>query len=447
MREKLVLNFLLAFIICLPANSQSIYRLKYKLPGANDIVTYDAFFVSYDNGSGFIRVNYRSPAGNSNTVVEMEIQQQYAADKDGVTDTTKFFYEGMDPKFIKGDPKIKFTPVTFWFKINPETNLYDPSGVSVAAGDKAVNFLSAEFLRSQDITKDMALLFFTEQDDFYINLLGPKSKGGMLTAEERKTRLFLLVVASTNDSSIGTSCLSDGRKSVQTFSDVADFLGIRKMIDTVYGDRYNKTTVVNEIAKINPAPNDIVIFYYSGHGFTDEKKKNKDFPFLDLRDPLIRPRADPTTQTLNIQDIYDIIDKKGARFNLVLSDCCNDAVEAINTTGIPPPRGKGSGVKWNFENVKALFMNQQRLSLLMTAASKGERASSNNNFGGFFSHFFLSSMTTYLGPDKGNPSWIQVMADAQKQTIFKANHTYCPLPSLPLNVCHQTPRLLLPSLN
>jgi hypothetical protein len=436
MKIKFSLIFLLAFASCLSANAQSIYRIKYKSPDKKDTVTYDAFFVRYDNGGGFVRVSYTSPVTKKNVLTEMEIQEQYALDKNGMPDTTNLLYEGINPKLIAGDSKIKFAPVTFWFKTDTAYN-YEFLGVTASpaspAPDKS-NFLSAEFIKAADLTKSLVSLFFTPKDQFYNNLLGTKSKGSMLTIEERKTKLYLIVVSSTYDSSLGISCINDGQKTVQTFTDVADFLGIKKVIDTIYGDRYNKTSVVDAINKIHPDSNDIVVFYYSGHGFTDPLKKDKNYPFLDLRDPRIRPKPKPTTQTLNIQDIYDTISKKGARFNLVLSDCCNTEVITKKTNATPPPKPKGSGMKWNFDNVKTLFMNKERLSLLMTAATKGEEALSQDAFGSFFTHYFLSSMTTYLGPEKGNANWLLVMADAQKQTIFKAGTAKL----------RQTPKLMLP---
>jgi hypothetical protein len=436
MNIKFVLPCLLAIIACLTVNGQSIYRIKYKSPDKKDTITYDAFFVRYDNGGGFVRVSYTYPVSKKKGMIEMEIQEQYALDKNGMTDTSNLLYEGMNPKLIAGDSKIKFVPVTFWFKTDTAYN-YEFQGVTNSPTSPAPgknNFLSSEFIKSTDLTKDLVLLFFTPKDQFYNNLFGNKSKGGMLTIEERKTKLFLVVISSTKDSSLGISCINDGRKTVETFSDVADFLGIKKVIDTIYGDRYNKTSVVDAINKIQPDSNDIIVFYYSGHGFTDPLKKDKIYPFLDLRDPLIRPKPKPTTQTLNIQDIYDTISKKGARFNLVISDCCNTEVITKKTTATPPPKPKGSGMKWNFDNVKTLFMNKERLSLLMTAATKGEEALSQDAFGSFFTHYFLSSLTTYLGPEKGNANWLMVMADAQKQTIFKAGTAKL----------RQTPKMMLP---
>jgi hypothetical protein len=257
MKVKIFFCFLLTFVICQSANSQSIYRLKYKSPVPDDTVTYDAFFAIYDNGGGFVRVNFTSPENNKDVRVEMEIQEQYAEDNNGAIDTSKLIYEVIKTTIKKGDTATAFTPVSFWFKMNTENNLFEPGGFAVLTRDAAGSpgsFLSARFLTNLDSIKRTASLFFTREDEFYKNLTAPKSRGDILTTEEKKTKLFLTIVASTNDEDIGASCLKDARKAIETFDSIAKFLGIREnmVIDTVYGDKYSKKNVLGAINKINP---------------------------------------------------------------------------------------------------------------------------------------------------------------------------------------------------
>lgn len=429
MRSKFLTSLLSFLILQLSVSSQTIYRLSYKAPGLADTTIYDALFIRYDNGSGIVRVNYLKPGTGTRVKAALKILENYAQLKDGTIDTGKLVYTSSAPEIIEGDSKIKITPLSFWFRLSTDNN-YEPWGVS-SSPDYPLSgpdqFISASFVKSTDLTKDLLLNFFTEKDDFYTNLFGLRSKGGMLTNEEKKTRIFLMVVASTKDTSLGTSPLTDSRKVVQLFADMAEFLGIRKnmVIDTIFGDRYNKKTVDSLLKKRTPSPADLFIFYYAGHGFSQKAQAKKQFPYIDLRDPLIRPRPKPETQAMNMQDIFDQVCKKGARFNLVISDCCNDEVLAKKVSGPPPPQPKGSGVKWNWNNVKALFMSKEKVALLLTAASKGELACGTDNFGGFFTHYLLSSLTTYLGPDRSNPKWVQLTGEAQLQTMLKASSLKC----------------------
>ena len=451
MRAMIISTFLLLFTLSFIGHSQDIYRLKYNSPDAKDSTAYDAFFSLSANGSGLVRI---MPVNNKNFTVEMEIEESYAQDKDGMPDLNYVVYEGMNARVVMGDRSIRFSPVKFWFKINPE-NYFDPWAVTISTENSVPtkrNLLSVEFIKSQDLGKSKALIssFFKDTSAYYKNLFGPKSRGGMLTPDEkRSTHLYLVVVASTNDTTLQPNCLIDARKVINMFSEIANsVLGLLPRnihIDSIFGNNYSRANVEIALKKI-PATNknnNLVVFYYSGHGFHNKKFPNKIYPFFDLRDPTKQKfYKDLETQTLNVQDIYDTILTKGARFNLVLSDCCNDTVAAPKKKGLQPPGHRGL-TRANFDNVKALFMNKQPVNLLMTAASIDEEAIVTPSFNSYFTYFFLQSLATYVSPEKGFPTWPQVMAAAQSQTMRQVNS----LPCKEKTKCpKQTPRALIPGL-
>ncbi len=432
MRACLVSIFLLLFANSFIVHSQDIYLLKYRSPDTTDKNTYNAFFSLSPNGTGIARIK---PVNNNNLTVEMTFQEQYATDKDGMPDTTQLVYQGMDPVIVKGNKNINFAPVIFWFKINRE-NLFDPWAVTTVSEKPAPaenNLLSAEFIKNQDLlkNKDLVAGFFADTSAYYKNLF-VRSRGGTLSpAERRNTHMYLVVVASTNDTTLQPNCLIDAQKVVNMFSEISNtVMGLSPgnfHLDTIYGNNYSRANVEAALKKIpgSNKNNNLVIFYYSGHGFHNKKFPNKKFPFFDLRDPTKKKfYKDLETQTLNVQDIYDTIIKKGNRFNLVLSDCCNDTVAAPKKPGLKPPGHKGLA-KANIDNVKALFMNKQPVNLLMTAASIDEEAIVTPSFNSYFTYFFLQSLTTYLGPEKGFPSWAQVFSAAQLQTIKQVNGLPC----------------------
>ncbi len=120
----------------------------------------------------------------------------------------------------------------------------------------------------------------------------------------------------------------------------------------IFGKEFSKINVDNAINAISPGPADIVVFYYSGHGFSNIKDKYS-FPYLDLRDKSFQTYGG--AYTLNIEDIYNRIRAKGARLNLVFSDCCNSdpSQSSIITSDVAGTRS--SSIGWNINNCKALF--------------------------------------------------------------------------------------------
>lgn len=439
MKKKLISSLILCLILVAAGvqgvQAQAAYSFSFRLPGGSDSTVYQSFMLINATGSGFIRIS------NGKQRMEASVQEEYAL-SGNEPDTTTLLYKTSNPTSISNWTKLP-EPFTIWFKQQPATSSFEPAGITpssqtaLTGGDQ---FISAYFLEQKNITRELLLRFFTEKDAFYDNLFGTKSKGGSLSPEERKTKLFLLVVASSLDSTIGPACLKDAKLAEKTFANVADVLKIRLVSDTVLGSNYSKKSVEQALEKIQPVANrDIVIFYYSGHGFKNDAIPGKEFPFLDLRDPRLGKGPDPRQHTLNIEDIYNKLQKKKARLTIVISDCCNDEIVQKRRETTPPPKGKNTGFKWSFDNVKTLFMTPENTSFLVTAASKDERAGSMNSFGSIFTNYFFSSLGTAASPQNTAPFWEQVLAEAQLQTIVRVSNAVCRKPP-----CKQTPKILFP---
>jgi hypothetical protein len=435
MKTKLLLSFLCVVMVITSATSQSIYHIRYSLPAANDTTTYRALFVLYNDGSGIVRVKYTSPSNREVVLKQMDVQEQYFDMNKVNASNDKLFYQLSNTKIIMGSEKQNTTPL-FCFKKNTTTGEYEPWGVASSLNDvdKSIStFSDVQFIESKDLKEDFVLEYFTRTDDFYKNLFTVRTRA--LLPFEKSTKLFLLSVANVNDPTIGASCLKDMNRTIETFTNLTQFLGIKLEAKTIAGTGYNKANVQKEINALAPSPNDIVVFYYSGHGFRKPKDSRR-FPYIDLR---AKPDNSYMVNSLNVEDIYTSIKKKGARLNLVISDCCNTEVDASNAIGTPIPAKKALAISWSQSNCQALFLNPKPLSMLVTAADVGQKAASNNDFGGFFSYFFKTSMETQCSFFKINPTWDNILKDAKKQTIYKAEHTYCAKPYVPENICEQFP--------
>ncbi len=416
--------------------AQSIYQLKYQQPQGSSNTDYDAFLVCNETGPGFVRLSFISAVDQQKTVVEMSSMQQFQTDENGQTDTTQFFYKTANPVVMKGDRTTIVTPVEFWFKVTPSTKLAEPASVKIAGnGNQSSPLRAASLLNSQTLSKDLLLQFFDEGDAFYSNLFNPSVRA--LTALEKMIKIHLLIVANTNDATIGIPCNNSMALMEETFTNLAAYLGLKIQVTKLFGNTYTKANVEQQIRSLKPGFNDVLIFYYVGHGFR-KAKDNRSFPFLDLR---ANPKEDFMTQSLNLEDIYTTIKLKNARLNIVMGDCCNADPYATNPMAAADPRTRGSDLDFDLEKCRSLFLNTRRMSLLMTAAEKGQLASCNAELGAFFSFYFKGSLENALRDVKTkNVSWYQVLDKAKLQTVDKARRTYCSQPYVPANICRQTPQ-------
>ena len=79
------------------------------------------------------------------------------------------------------------------------------------------------------------------------------------------------------------------------------------------------------------------------------------------------------------------------------------------------------------------------MSILATAAQKGEQSTGNMAYGGFFTSQFRSNLVTYFGPFHQFPTWDAVLAEAQKTTTEQAENSRCSESNQPVKVYKQHP--------
>ncbi len=439
MKVKIVI-YLLVLISCTTRlSAQSFYHFKFKGATPKDTTTYQSFFVKFNDGTGFMRVAYTATDTKEPIIVELKMQEQFVMDNKGMAINKFLFYNSVGSEIIKGKTNISYQPGLFWFKTNFTNLRLQPWAFSTTATKTLpvkYNLLDSSLLKSAALEKEFVKNYFLEKEDFFKALFDTRTRS--ISPAERNVTMHLICVANTDEKLIGGSCKEDMNRAVRTFNDINTFLGLDNdpVIKTISGNKYSLKAVKDELKKLDPEPNDIVIFYYSGHGFRKPEDR-RPYPYLDLRSKTDTAKKSYLVNSLNIEDIYDTIKKKGARFNLVLGDCCNNLVTQTNKTGDPISESKDAGLDWSEDNVKKLFLERQ--SILATAAQEGQLATGNNNFGGFFSYFFMKAMEDNFSILKKNISWKQILDQAKIKTTLKAENTYCDKPYIRKNICRQIP--------
>ena len=431
-------NFLLLFILtvfCIGVHAQLYYKFQYKVDNVRDTTVYDAFFVRYMDGSSFVRINFKSPKFKKNVLAELSLKEQYIVKKPVQSGPDQFYFDTTGvPAFKQGNTNQKFPIPIFRFTLDQQAEKLLPDSIffrNKSGQFKAGILLDFTLIKNNDsLRKDKTLLsgFFDKADDFYVNLYNPNTRGGKPLVPD--TKIILRIVANSNDKDIGNSCKMDMERMVQAFEDINDFMEFDDMdIDTISGSRYNFENVKKMITDIKPRKNDIVVFYYSGHGYNDEDIKS-DYPFIELRNG----KGKLKENSLNIKDIYDSIRSKQGRFNLVISDCCNAAPEATNAKGFWVSLSTRGDIDGSKENYKKLLCTP--MSILITAAEKGQKATSNDKHGGYFSECFLKVLENNLSAHSKDVSWDKLVAEAKKNTAELANRSLCDNNER----CKQTPR-------
>ncbi len=196
--------------------------------------------------------------------------------------------------------------------------------------------------------------------------------------------IHLMIVANSEVADIGATCKIDLANMQNEIQGIGQALGLPVHQYLVTGSDYSIDGVVAKLDELNPSPNDIVVFLYSGHGFR----------FSDQRDAY--PNMAMTTTSyqsiednfIAVSDIYQVICSKGARLNIVLSDCCNADIgerRPVNTNSL----GSRGNNNYSLDRLKKLF--SAKGDIISTAASPNE-VSWCDNAGGMFTLSFIQSL-------------------------------------------------------
>lgn len=427
MQTKQLLSLLCLFLFYNTISAQSIYFFTFKNNQTADTTRYEAFFFTNETGTGTVRVRYVSPLTNEFENIDAQLTEEYLKDEGGFDDATNMVYHAIATKIYPGKTEMPFKKLSFLFSLNKQTNFLEPSKIvlySTTNEELSTVIETAVLLEKKTLTPKFVSDFYRGYDpDSVAAQLFKKTRA--LTTLQRDSRIHLVLVANTTDAKIGANGAADIKKMEETFYLIEEYLGIKPTkIFRIQGQQFNKKNIELAIKdSLQPKPNDMVVFYYTGHGFRKPGKDSiRPYPFLDFT---TKEGADYFKESMNVEDIFLQIKKKGARLNLVISDCCNaDYANVVRILGLDPNK-RSSNLDWSIDNIGKLFASPQKISILATAAGKNQLASTNPALGGFYTNYFLTSMKTKFERNAKNISWAAIFEEARSKTIYKAARTRC----------------------
>ena len=423
--------FIFFFFISCRSYGQSYFYFENKLSNhLGQPLDYFIFLTVQTDGTAIARIRFIDPiSGEDKLIAQKFTDSSDQSIPDSTNPFNKYLIAADPPDYLIGTDDTSFIVPKFMFQkqVAGEDSLYVPVSVSYkVSGQK---WVMAQMVANQQKgydelskQKDFVSHFFNEKDAFYAYLFTLDTRA--LTRLERSAKLFLIVVANTNDPEIGVSSKKDLDKITATFTTLKEQLGIPMIMQTISGDNYSKILVDDAINTLKPAPIDMVVFYYSGHGFR-YTNETSDYPRISLR---TSKTQDLDKNNLSIEDVYNRILKKSARVTIVLSDCCNDDIGAPVPVGKDPLRTKGTGIaglKLNFDHCKALFFPDHPISVLSAAAQANQLSSGNPALGGFFTNFFQSQLVNSLYGIDGESSWLKILVNAKESTRKQALTAAC----------------------
>ncbi len=438
------LIFLAFLLVGLKSYSITIYEITYEFKNLTEFPKYTAMLVRYGNGTGFMRVRYSNKANTETFVVDMQFNEVEGRSKiDGLPHLTMQF-KGENPKYIISGSKDKqeiYNPDVLWFKKESTDKNFKPWGVTSLNEDGTFEYgkiLLVKVLNKVDLTKTFVGKYFLPTESFYANLFSPSEtnpkpeKVATTNSGNPKpvapntfvtpTKLHFILVANTNDPRIGYSVQKDVINFTSQIRDVATFLKIPLNLVEISGSKFGKAGVETALNNLKTGTNDIVIFYYSGHGYSNDRNAEEAYPQFDLRQSRF---DDILVATMNASEVLNKIKAKNARLNLVFTDCCNSSLGLLKPEGKTFALTTKSLLTWEQSYCNDLFMKSKG-SIIATAAKKGQYAYGNTDVGGYFTSNLTIALEKYMSKfQTAAPTWQEIIAEAQTTTVSLSLTNVC----------------------
>lgn len=195
-----------------------------------------------------------------------------------------------------------------------------------------------------------------------------------------------ILFTDTNDKNIGKATELDlSRVSSMLVEAQSSLQGEMEFKYYIYPGKYcspeNLHLVLNGI---NISPQDVVFFYYSGHG-TRSMNDKSDYPQMCLG-----LGASRQSEMVSVEGFDMEIAKRKPRLRFTISDCCNSVGENVSPK-LEISKGASIVSDQTKANYRKLFLEKFG-NVIVTSSQKGETSACNLQMGGFFTFCLMYVM-------------------------------------------------------
>jgi len=235
----------------------------------------------------------------------------------------------------------------------------------------------------------------------------------VFSAQAWSADLHLFIVADVSGEGAGDIILREAVKNdvaaVRFEVDlIAKNTGLKVKEKSFINEGISLQKLVSSLKKIPASSNDVVFFYFSGHGYTTASQFEDPWPNLVIRN-----------RGLKFSYVIEIIKASSARLKILFADCCNnilpEAYAPIVIKGIQIAKGN------NRRNYKNLFLRQSGAIIL--AGCKKSQVSLATAEGSFCSNCFFKSLHETVNNPSSISNW-QSLLDLASYKLYKQAQKY-----------------------
>ena len=219
----------------------------------------------------------------------------------------------------------------------------------------------------------------------------------------------------TLDKDIGADV--DYQRTVQEASYVASFLNYDIQFYTGEGEDCSNENLNAVLNSLQCGPEDVVIFYYSGHGSRFPQDKGE-WPQLCLK-----YNGYQSGKWISMESVMEKLKTKGAYFTLVMADCCNAGGVSSDKSllsKVSKPAVDNEVVRRNY---KKLFLGTKGM-VAVTSSKKGQTSAGGPTHGGLFSYMFFETALYSACIGETPATWESILSNVKRLTEKKQEPHY-----------------------
>lgn len=194
--------------------------------------------------------------------------------------------------------------------------------------------------------------------------------------------------------------------------------GIPLIENLCIGKEASSRQVLQTIRKLNVEPDDVVLFYFAGHGYRTEEDAGDPWPTLNFG---------VDEKALHFSNVIELLIEKGAKLTIALADSCNNTIPEefalpeilIARVGFP----ESIRERYREEGLQALMLRTEGI-VLACAAKADTYSRAGLKRGGIFTNAFFESLYAECA-SAYEPSWgtilertAEMIADLQEPYYY-----------------------------
>lgn len=211
-----------------------------------------------------------------------------------------------------------------------------------------------------------------------------------------------IVFADTKDSMIGDGCFHDYERMTIELSTMASANDMKLKRYFHRNNDFSKLKLLEVLNGLEIEPQDVVVFYYTGHGARANKDESA-FPQLAL--------GNSAQDLMALEQVDAIIKNKNPLLRIVLADCCNAAVDGI----MPQTNANGTVTQLAQAEVNTYqsLIRKLKGNILLSSSSEGQLSIALPE-GSVFTLAFLQELQKIVVRN-GEVSWGELLASTRER--------------------------------